>query len=163
MWDNLCQSETQGANGTGNVDPTPEQDLQTADETSEVDPGDGLTAVQRRAIEALLAHNTVTAAATACGVSRRTMHRFLKDPQFKDAFRKAQYDIVDHAHARLQGITHEAVEALRAVLNNPETPAGVRVSASRAALTLAYELVESEDVRRRIEVLEQLRKPNPYG
>ena len=62
----------------------------------------------------------------------------------------------------LQAVTGDAVEALRKVLNDPGTAYGVLVNASRTALTLAFELVEAEDVRFRLERLETLQDARPY-
>ena len=43
-----------------------------------------------------------------------------------------------------------------------QTAYGVLVNASRTALTLAFELVEAEDVRFRLERLETLKDARPY-
>jgi hypothetical protein len=117
--------------------------------------------VQELALGALLYHATVAGAAAACRVSRRTIHRWLQDPKFRTALRKMQHEHVRQVHSGLQGITADAVETLREVLNNREAPAGARVSACRATLSLAYDLIQADDMQHRIETLERLKATSP--
>ena len=124
-------------------------------------PAGGLSVAQQRAIEALVGNATVVAAAVECGVSKRTLFRWLREPEFQKAFRRLQYAVVTQAHACLQGITADAVETLRELMNNREVPAGARVSACRATLTLAYDLIQAEDIQNRLETLERLRASSP--
>jgi hypothetical protein len=48
--------------------------------------GKGLSATQRKAVQALLAHGSVGAAAEACGVSAATLEGWLKTPEFVAAY-----------------------------------------------------------------------------
>jgi hypothetical protein len=120
-------------------------------------PGDGLSIAQQKALEALI-HNAADAAAAAeCGVSKRTLFRWLKEPGFQNAHRMLQNAFVTQAHAGLNGITADAVETLRELMNDRNAPAGARVSACRATLTLAYELIQAEEIQWRLERLEKLK------
>ncbi len=53
----------------------------------------GLTPKQRRAVETLLATGEVAAAAREAGVSRDTLHRWLKQPLFGQAVREAEAEV----------------------------------------------------------------------
>jgi len=116
---------------------------------------DGLSMTQQKALWALLENSTVAAAAAECGVSKRTLFRWLNDPGFVTAHRKLQSEFVTQAHAALQGLTASAVDTLRTLMNDPKVPAGTRVSAARAALTLAYELIQAEQIESRLERLDK--------
>jgi len=157
MWDNLRQIETFNAGGPVEVPPSADEPAPSAANRRGGRPATELSAVQLQALGALLSHPTVGGAAAACGISRRTIHRWLQDPKFRTALRKMQHDHVSQAHSGLQGITADAVETLREVLNNREAPAGARVSACRATLGLAYDLIQADDIQHRIETLERLK------
>jgi hypothetical protein len=57
--------------------------------------------------------------------------------------------------AYLQWVAGEAVGTLRAVMQDPQKPANVRVSAARAVLDLAIGGIEIEDLEARIQALER--------
>jgi hypothetical protein len=161
MWDNLGQIETFNADGPVEVPPSADEPAPSAANRRGGRPATELSAVQLQALGALLSHPTVAAAAAACRISRRTIFRWLQDPKFRTALCKMQHDYVNHAHAGPRGSTAGAVETLREVLNNREAPAGARVSACRATLSLAYDLIQADDMQHRIETLERLKATSP--
>ena len=116
---------------------------------AELEPG------QERAIIALLSEPTLKAAATSAGISETTLWRWLRDPTFKDSYRKARSDALAQATARLQTLAAEAVETLVEVHRNQQIGAHIRVSAARTLLELAYKVHEMEDLEARIEALEE--------
>ncbi len=82
--------------------------------------GTKLTKVERateRAIVALLQHPTIASAAESCGVSERTMWRWLQRDAFQKRFQEAQHAVVSSAVGALQAATIEAVKTLRRNLN----------------------------------------------
>lgn len=93
-------------------------------------------------------------AAQAAGVGEKTIHRWLKRPDFASALREAQANAVGNALGRLRSTTGEAVETLRhlAVGANSES---VRLGAARSILDFALRATELEDLAERIEHLEQ--------
>lgn len=107
------------------------------------------------AISNLLKLPTVSEAAEATGIGERTLWRWLQDPSFQEAYRKARRETVSQAVARLQKETSQAVEALAAVMGDAEAPATARVSAARAVLELAIKAIEIEDIEARIAELEK--------
>ena len=114
-----------------------------------------LTAKQEKALLTLLVEPAVQAAAKVVGVSDRTLFRWLKDPAFAEAYRQARREAVSHAIGRLQQVTSDAVDTLKAVATDIEAPAPARVSAAKAVLDLAVKAMELEDLESRIKALEE--------
>lgn len=108
------------------------------------------------AIVALVTEPTIADAAKKAGISHATLHRWLQIKDFKDAYREAKREAVSAAIARLQRTATEAVDALRDVMNDTESPASARVSAARSILEIAIKAVELEDFERRLEALERM-------
>ena len=108
------------------------------------------------AILALVTEPTIAEAAKKAGISHATLHRWLQIKDFKDAYREAKREAVSAAIARLQQTATEAVDALRDVMNDTESPASARVSAARSILEIAIKAVELEDFERRLEALERM-------
>ena len=109
-----------------------------------------------QAIVALITEPTIQAAAQKVGITTPTLHKWLKVKEFKDAYREARREAVTAAISRLQRTATEAVDALRAVMNDTESPASARVSAARSILEIAIKAVELEDFERRLEALERM-------
>ena len=89
--------------------------------------GEKLSRKKNQAIAALLELPTIRAAAEAVGVGESTLYRWLGNDSFREAYAAARAEVVRHAVANLQRSTSEAVEALREVLNDSETPASARI------------------------------------
>jgi len=69
-----------------------------------------LSPPQQTAIQLLTSGHTLVASATAAGVSRMTLHRWLKgDAAFSAAFNAWQKDVLDTARGRLLALTDLAV------------------------------------------------------
>ena len=76
-----------------------------------------LTGPQRTAIEWLTAGETAVSAAAAAGVSRSTVHRWLRaDAAFQAAYNAWQADVAATARARLLGLADAAVTTVAAAL-----------------------------------------------
>ena len=67
-----------------------------------------LSAKKMAAIEALLTHPTVIKAASEVGISARTLHRWLLEPEFAQALEAAQRERVRHAIRRLRHQSNRA-------------------------------------------------------
>ncbi len=120
-----------------------------------------LTPKQHKALAALLAEPTVAAAAAKVRVGERTLHTWLQEPAFSDAYRTARRHAVGQAIARLQQTSTEAVNVLHYLMCNPGTRAATRVAAARTILDTAIRAVELEDLAQRLATLEQLMSPAP--
>ncbi len=116
--------------------------------------GQKLTHKQERAVASLLVTSTLAEAAKQAGISEPTLWRWLKHEEFQAAYRAARRETVAQVVAQLQRASGEAVEALRTIMANPASRDGVRVTAARAILELAFKAVELEDIESRLTSLE---------
>jgi hypothetical protein len=115
-----------------------------------------LTANQRKALDALLTTPSVAAAGRRCGLSARTIWRYLDDDQFKAELRARQDRAIAATTAALVGLSGDAVEALRDLLRDSETPASVKARVALGWLRERREAVELADLVERVGALEQL-------
>lgn len=117
--------------------------------------GHGSRAGKRElAIATLLTSSTHAAAAEACGISIRTLQRWLKEDTFAEAYRQAKSDLVSGATMRLRSSALKAVEALVEISADKANLPAARVSASRAILEFTFAAHELEDLGTRLEKLE---------
>jgi hypothetical protein len=115
---------------------------------------DQLSAKQQKCLAALLTEPTVTAAAAKVGVGERTVHTWLSEPVFADAYRRARREAVRVAIGRLQQVSAGTVAVLVNVMADKATPAATRVNAAKAVIEYSLKSVEIEDLAARIEALE---------
>lgn len=114
-----------------------------------------LSAQQRRAVEALLTHGTVKAAAEAAGVTRKTMYRWQGTPEFIAAVKEAEAAAIEELSRALTGLGREALQALRDALA-PTQRMNHRLRAAEIALgnlLRVRELVEIEERLARLEAM----------
>lgn len=116
-----------------------------------------LSAKQDRATVALLSSPTIREAAETVGVGETTLFRWLQNPVFQEAYQQAKQAVVRQAITRLQQVTGEAVDVLREVMTDPDSPASSRVTAARTVLDMALRAVELEDLESRVTKLERER------
>jgi hypothetical protein len=111
---------------------------------------------QERTISALLSSNTLEAAARKAGISKRTLLRWLDEPGFCNAYRKAKQNALRSATAVLMRNAGRAAVTLGQIfLGKPTENQSSRVSAARATLTLALHANLLEDVHERLTRLER--------
>jgi hypothetical protein len=108
-----------------------------------------------KAIEALIASDTVEKACRVVGINRTTMYRYLKDPLFGKELKAAKKQLVNRAILRLQQTCGDATRALAEICRNKEAPPSARVSAAREILTQAMKAFEIEEFESRIEKIEE--------
>ena len=101
----------------------------------------------------LLSSPTKREAARRLGISEGTLYRRLRDPEIKEAYRRARMDSLAETTASLQVASFEAAAALRSLATDVTVNPHVRLGACRAILDLAYRATEIEDVRAEIEQL----------
>jgi hypothetical protein len=107
---------------------------------------------QERLIAELLTQPTVTAAATAAGVSESTARIWMKRPAFRDAYRQAREAVLERVVARLLAVSDKAVAAIESCLDSNK-PA-VRLRAALGAIDRALRGADTLDLA---EELRQLR------
>ncbi len=116
---------------------------------------DGLSAKQRRALEALLTTGEVLAAAQVAGVTRETLHRWLRQPQFLSAVRAAEAQALDDLSRVLVRLGRTAAGTLAKAMSDPATPASTRVRAADATLGRLLQLRELATLEARVAELER--------
>jgi AcrR family transcriptional regulator len=114
----------------------------------------GLNRNQKRAIPALLQTSTVADAARVCGLSERTLWRYLNDEEFNEALRKRQDDVIRSTTAALVGLSSDANSVLRDLMMDKQVSASVRARVALGIKRLVHEAVELQDVVSRLEALE---------
>jgi hypothetical protein len=107
------------------------------------------------AIAALLSQRNQEEAARVAGVSKRTLSRWLKLPEFQSAYLEARRAVMVQANARLQQASSAAVAALVKVMADPNSPASARVRAADCILARGYQGLENEDLDVRLAALER--------
>jgi hypothetical protein len=105
------------------------------------------------AIAALLTAPTIEAAATAVGVSERSVRNWLREPAFARQFREARRQLVETAIARLQSVSSQAVDALKRNLTCGA--AGQEIRAALGILEHSIMAVETLDLVQQIEELQR--------
>jgi hypothetical protein len=114
-----------------------------------------LNANQQRALVALLSQPTIAKAAEACELGERTLYRYLGEDDFREELHERQRQILDAATAGLVGMAGDAVQALRDVLKDKETPPSVKVRAALGWLNESRKAVELGDLAERVRLLEE--------
>ena len=114
-----------------------------------------LSAIQHRAISALLTSKTVTSAAAATGVHERTVYRWLGEPAFRQALSAAESDLIDVATRRLLQLQSGALDTFEALLaEEADVSDTVRLRAAQVALEHLLKLREVRDIEHRLSALE---------
>lgn len=111
---------------------------------------------QDEIIVALLEHPTLEKAAAAIGISDVTLWRWMKNPDFQEAYRKGRREAFSQSVSRLQHASSAAVGTLLRVMTDREAPAASRVRAADCVLQTAFRGIEMEDLEARLDRLEQL-------
>jgi hypothetical protein len=116
---------------------------------------DNPEAQRRRAIESLVAGSSRSAAASAAGVTERTLRRWASSDDFAAALRAAYDESFTDALRVLRGSAIDAVRALREVASDRDAPPAARVGAARVILEEARAAVELDEVGARLSALER--------
>jgi transposase-like protein len=125
--------------------------------------GEKLGAKREAAILALLTARSIEDAARTAGVPPRTLHRWLQEPEFDAAYRKARRAAYGQATARLQQATSAAVSTLLKIMVDTNAPPSTRVRAADSVLDHAKQAIEIEDVEVRVAALEQAAELSKQG
>lgn len=108
---------------------------------------------QTAAIAALLASGKVTDAATAGGVTTKTVYAWLRQPDFSAALRAAESDALRSLSRRLAGLGGAAADALSDALDDRQ-PIGVRLRAADLVTQRGPALLELTGLLERVAQLE---------
>jgi hypothetical protein len=125
--------------------------------------GEKLTRKQESAIAALISEPTVLQAAQRTGVGDTTLWRWMKEPEFQAAYKDARRQVMNTAIGRIQDTCTEAVETLRAIMQDTNASASSRVSAAKSVLEIGLRAMELQDMEERITQLEDIAQANRWG
>ena len=129
----------------------------------ESDDPNALTAKQEQALQAVISYPTLKEAALAAGVSETTLWRYMQDKAFARRLREARRDAVNHAVTRLQRASSDAVTVLDDLMKSDKAPASARISAARPVLDYAIRAAEIEELRARVDQLEDFIRAKQEG
>ncbi len=111
-----------------------------------------LTARQKKALPILASASSIADAARLSDVGRRTLHRWLDDPNFRDELAGLHKEAADLARSQLQGVMLQAVLALADSLHDPNPE--IRLRAIRTALNYSVKFNDIESLREELRNLE---------
>lgn len=101
-----------------------------------------------------MTQRNVEEAARAAGVSKRTLYRYLQEPEFQDAYREVKGAAVSQSMARLQYASSAATSTLLKLMVDPSTPASVKARVADSILNHAVKATEMEAVEARAQTAE---------
>ncbi len=127
-----------------------------------IGPGSKFTRKMEEAIGALLTQRNVEEAARATGIGPATLLRWLKVPEFQDAYREARRGVFQQTVARLQQGTSTAATALLEIIVDVDAPPSVRVRAAEVVLSHSARALELEDLESRVSALETAKNGKEY-
>ena len=111
------------------------------------------------AIQALCTQRNIEEAARAAGIGKQTLIRWLKLPEFRDAYREARREAVSQSNARLQQASGAAVSTLVKIMVDQSVPPAARVRAAHRILDGAHQAIAFEDIEVRLATLERAKPP----
>ncbi len=112
----------------------------------------GLSPRQQATLPILASSSTIAQAARISKVGRRTLHRWLQDPEFQDQLAQYQRQAAELAKGHLQSLTLQAVLRLGEFLDDPSPE--VRLRASRTVLSFSARFNEIQEIQAQVQALE---------
>ncbi|MDQ3747911.1 MAG: hypothetical protein M3367_02680 [Acidobacteriota bacterium] len=111
---------------------------------------------QERALNALIVSASILDAAKNCGLSEKTLRRYLEDAEFQKEYRTARRNVFEQNIVRLQSLHAGAVDTLERNLNC-ENPS-VEVRAAQIIIEGNRKDFETLDILARLEIIEDEHK-----
>src|ERR1700676_1678272 len=105
------------------------------------------------AIAALLAERNQAEAARVAGIDLSTLKRWMRLPEFIEEYRRARWEVVEQAYARVQQNTPAAASVLLKLMVDPVTPPPGRIRAALGIFGLARDALDL-DIETRVSALE---------
>ena len=122
---------------------------------------ENLTPRQRRAIEALLTTGEISEAAQTAKVSRETLYRWMKRPDFSMALRQGTQDSLEILSRSLVVLSDKAVKTLQFALDDESCGLSVRIRAADLVLGRLLQMRELVDLEERVSRLEAQNAERP--
>ena len=115
---------------------------------------DGLQPKQEEALIALLNQPTIKHAAQATGIGESTIHRWLDDPTFAAAYRRARRQAFNVAVGLTQKYSSLAIQTLAKIMTDASAPHSAKVAAATAMLKFSRDSIELDDLAGRLDEVE---------
>ena len=112
-----------------------------------------ITAKHRQAIAALLQQPTITQAAAEVGVTKRTLHNWLVDSDFRAELDAAETALIESVARQVSTAADEAAQVLRSVMADEDASTGEKIRAARAVLAALPQLRLLGSIERRLNEL----------
>ena len=113
---------------------------------------------RQQLVVALLQQPSIEKAAKSVGISPVTAWRISKTPEFQQEYGRVRRDNYEQSQARLQQASSAAASTLLKIMEDPKTPAAVRLRATECVLQHAAESFEAEELATRVQSIEQWMK-----
>lgn len=113
-----------------------------------------MTPKKQKALIALLTQPTKEKAASAAGITSKTLRSYLDDEEFRSEYKKAFASLVEDATRKVQQTLEPAVAVLREIMEDGDENGQVRVSAARSVLEYGLKMTEQTDILSRLSELE---------
>lgn len=117
-----------------------------------------MTARQEKGIQALISCPTQRAAAKAAGVGVSTLREWMKQDEFKTAYKAAVQGLLEAATRKAQRSFDPALDALLAIVSDDTQQPTARISAARAILEFGLKLTETTDIFADVQEIERILK-----
>ena len=104
----------------------------------------------------ILTTSTYEEAAEKSGVSKSTLYRLRKDPEFQDIINQVKNNMFQDTMKKAQAYSMKSLEVLRKIMNDGAATDSSRVSAARTILELGLNSAEQEMILAKIEELERM-------
>lgn len=114
----------------------------------------GLTRLQEKAIEGLLATDTRAAAAEYAGCSERSVYKWLKDPIFNTVLLERENALRREVGRRLAMDAKLALETIKAIMTDNRKDPGLRIRAADLWLKYTIATQDTTELERRVSALE---------
>ena len=106
-------------------------------------------------LAALLESRTITEAAEKSGISRTTIYRRLKDPEFAERYYRARDEMLLVHAANLQGLLEMSVLTYSNAMADESAPQQTRVNTADSVIRNCLKLRESIDFEKRLKKIEE--------
>ena len=120
-----------------------------------------LTARQEKLLSILAGNPNIQAAAKAAGIGRSTVHRWLKEPDFREELTRRRNMALTEAMNSVQAYTAQAVEELVKLLGSSNE--WIRRQVCMDVLNCSHKIREVEQIEQRLDAIEkamELKNPN---
>ena len=113
------------------------------------------TQKQEEALSALLICPTIEGAAEKANISRTSVYNWLKEPSFQEELQRRRRGLISQALNGLAGVLDKAVEEMGRLLRDTHTTPQLRRLLCKDIIEFNLKASEIEDIKARIESLEE--------